>query len=272
MDIIHKNISSKSYKLLSGLINQNKEFFTISDASKILTENSRGSVTELIRSMIRRGLVMRISDGLYNLIPFERNVDEYFPNWHLTAKELAKSKKYYIGLYSALDIHGLITQPSLIEQIITAKQVIPGNKIIKNVKFAFIYFNEKHFFGYDNFWINNFEKVQCSDVEKTIIDCLYKPQYGSGIPEIVKAIYKTKDKLDQDKMLGYLEKFDSQVVLKRLGFILFHLDILLLIRKYIESNISKSYAPLDPSMPDSGKYYSKWSILDNVGIKDTMTL
>ncbi len=270
MDIIHKNISSKSYKLLSGLINQNKEFFTISDASKILTTNSRGSVMELIRSMIRRGLVMRISDGLYNLIPFERNVDEYFPNWHLTAKELAKSKKYYIGFYSAFDIHGLITQPSLIEQVVTAKQVIPGNKIIKNVKFEFVYLNDKHFFGYDNFWINNFDKVQCSDIEKTIIDCLFKPQYGSGIHEIVKAVYKAKDKLDQEKMLGYLERFDSQVVLKRLGFILFHLDILLLIRKYIESNISKSYAPLDPSMPNSGKYYSKWSILDNVGIKDTM--
>jgi predicted transcriptional regulator of viral defense system len=28
------------------------------------------------------------------------------------------------------------------------------------------------------------------------------------------------------------------------------------------------YAPLDPSLPNEGKYHSKWKILDNVGIKE----
>lgn len=270
MDIKHKNVSSKSYKLIYGLIRQNKEFFNVSDASEILKQNSTGSIRELIRSMIRRGLVMKISDGLYNLIPYEREENEYFPDWHLTAKELAKNEKYYVGFYSALDIHGLITQPSLVEQIVTAKQVKPKQKMVRNVKFEFIYFNEKHFFGFENLWINDFNKVYCSDIEKTIIDCLFKPQYGSGITEIVKAIHKVKDKIDQEKMLKYLERFDSQAVLKRLGFILFHLDILLLLRKYIESNLTKVYAPLDPSMPNEGKYYSKWRIRDNVGIRETI--
>lgn len=270
MDIIHKNISSKSYKLIFGLIRQNKEFFDVSDASEILNQNSPGSIRELIRSMNRRGLVMKISDGLYNLIPYEREVNEYFPNWHLTAKALARKEQYYIGFYSALDIHGLITQPSLVEQIVTAKQVKPKIKNIKNVKFEFIYFNKNHFFGFEDFWINNFYKVQCSDIEKTIIDCLFKPQYGSGITEIVKAIYKVKDKINQEKMLKYLERFDSQAVLKRLGFILFHLDIFLLLRKYIESNLTKVYAPLDPSLPNVGKYNSKWRILDNVGIEEAI--
>jgi predicted transcriptional regulator of viral defense system len=219
MDIIHKNISTKSYTLINGLIRQNKEFFSVSDASNILTENSIGSVRELIRSMIRRGLVLKISDGLYNLIPFEKEVNDYFPNWHLTAKELAKDENYYIGFYSALDIHGLITQPSLVEQLVTAKQFKPKQKTVKDVKFEFIYFNEKHFFGYDNFWINDFSKVQCSDLEKTIIDCLFIPEYASGISEIVKALYKAKDKLDQEKMQNYLDRFGSQSVLKRLGFI-----------------------------------------------------
>jgi len=268
MDINNKNISSTSYKLLYGLIKENKEFFGITDASKILNENSTGSIRELIRSMIRRGLVMRISDGLYNLIPFEREVNDYFPNWHLTGKELAKSENYYVGFYSALDIHGLITQPSMVEYVVISKQMKPKHKTIKNVKFEFINFNEKHFFGYEDFWINDFTKVHCSDLEKTIVDCLFQPKYASGITEIVKAIYKVRDKLDQDKMLKYLERFDSQSVLKRLGYILYNLDILLVLRKYIESNITKVYAPLDPSLPNEGKYNSQWRILDNAGMKE----
>jgi len=268
MDTIHKNISTKSYTLINGLIRQNKEFFNISDASNILPDNSIGSVRELIRSMIKRGLVLKISDGLYNLIPFEKDVNEYFPNWHLTAKELAKDENYYVGFYSALDIHGLITQPSLVEQIVTSKQIKPKQKTVKDVKFEFIYFNEKHFFGFDNFWINDFSKVQCSDVEKTIIDCLFIPEYASGISEIAKALYKAKDKLDQDKMLNYLERFGSQSVLKRMGFVLDRLGIMPVLRKYIESKLTNVYAPLDPSLSNKGKHYSKWRIFDNVGIED----
>jgi len=268
MNIIYKNTSSISSKLIQELNEKGKEFFTIRDASNILKENSIESIRKLINSMIRRGLVMRISSGLFNLIPYENNANQYFPNWHLVANELAKNHNYYIGFYSAMDIHGLVTQPSLVEQIVTSKQIIPKFKYIKNVKFEFIYLNKKHFFGYENTWIDNFHKVKCSDLEKTIIDCLYKPQYASGISEIIKGIYKIKNKIDQDKMLRYLEIFDSQSIYKRLGFILHKLDILFVLRKFIESNITDVYSPLDPSMPKEGKFHSKWKVLDNVGIED----
>lgn len=270
MDIIHKNISSKSSKLIRELNAQDKEFFNVYDASKILVNNTIGSIRELIASLIRRGLAMKISNGLYCLVPYERDINQFFPNWHITAKELVKNEKYYIGFYSALDIHGLITQPSLIEQVVTAKQITPKQKIVRNVKFNFIYLNEKHFFGFEKTWINDFDKINCSTIEKTIIDCLYIPRYGSGITEIVKAIFKARNKINQEIMIDYLEKFKSQSVLKRLGFILSYLDIFLLLRKNIKSLITKVYSPLDPSMPKEGKFYSKWSILDNVGIEDVL--
>lgn len=270
MDIKYKNISSKSSKLIRGLYSEGKEFFNVSDAANILKDNSIGSVGELINSMIRRGLVMRISAGLYNLIPYELEPDRYFPNWHLTGKELVRNKEYYIGFYSAMDIHGLVTQPSMTEQVVTNKQITPNHKIIKNVKFEFIFLNKKHFFGFSDTWIDNFNKVKCSDPEKTIIDCLYRPQYASGIGEIVKAIYKMKDKLDQDKMICYLESFGSQSVNKRFGFILHRLDIFYSLRKYLEAVITEFYTPLDPSLPKTGKHHSKWKVQDNAGIDEIM--
>jgi hypothetical protein len=38
-------------------------------------------------------------------------------DWHLIAEHLVNNAKHYIGYYSALQIHNLITQPSLKEQI-----------------------------------------------------------------------------------------------------------------------------------------------------------
>ena len=37
-------------------------------------------------------------------------------------------------------------------------------------------------------WIDNFNKVLCSDLEKTFLDCLFKPDYAGGIVEVARAI------------------------------------------------------------------------------------
>jgi predicted transcriptional regulator of viral defense system len=265
-----KHISYRSSELLNVLNQQEKQFFTISDAVKILSSNSDATVRKLLADMTNRGLILRIKEGLYKVIPYEKNSEEYFPNWHLVAEAMVQPFKYYIGFYSALDIHGLITQPSLIEQVVTEKQMIPKIQMVRDVKFEFITLNKKLFFGFEKTWIDDFNRVYCSDYEKTILDCLYKPSYGGGITEIVKAIYKIREKINQEKIISYLNSIKSQVVIKRLGFILQHLGILEALKKEIKSNVSNSYTYLDPSLPKKGKHTSEWKIIDNSNIESVI--
>ena len=56
---------------------------------------------------------MRVKDGIYYIIPFEKDPESFMPDWHLLAEYLVKGTEFYIGYYSALQIHGLIIQPSL---------------------------------------------------------------------------------------------------------------------------------------------------------------
>jgi predicted transcriptional regulator of viral defense system len=262
----HKTISYRSSTLLKSLLDSNTSYFTISEASKILGKENSSTVRELLRSMTERGLILRIKEGLYHVIPYERDSQHYFPNWHLTAEAIVKNREYYLGFYTALDIHGLITQPSLVEQIVVKQRLQPKNFKLKNVEFEIITYNKKHFFGYEKTWIDDYSKVSGSDLEKTIIDCLYKPNYANGITEIVKAISKSWSKINIEKMLIYLENFDAQVVYKRLGFLLQHLDLLSTLTKEIKTKLSSSYALLDPSFPNKGKHNSDWKIIDNVEI------
>src|SRR5690606_17280800 len=108
---------------------------------------------------------------------------------------------HYIGYYSALQIHNLITQPSLKEQIVVSKQMRPSEIKVKGVPFQFIYHNRKHFFGATKMWIDSFNKVLCSDLEKTFIDCLFKPNYAGGIVEVARAIHTSKDRIRYDVLL-----------------------------------------------------------------------
>jgi predicted transcriptional regulator of viral defense system len=266
---MRKHISYRSSELLNPLLQNDKSFFNLKEAMEILSNSNPAAVRRLLSDMTKRGLLLRIKDGLYTIIPYEKDPGNYLPNWHLVAEALVQPQNYYIGFYSALDLYGLITQPALTEQVVTEKQIVPKFRIIKKVKFEFITMG-KRFFGYNKIWIDNFNKVYCSDIEKTILDCLYMPGEANGISGIVNSLSRITGKINPEKLLPYLDKFDSQAVYKRLGFILQNMDVLKDLRAEISKKISSSYILLDPSLPKSGKYNSEWKIIDNIVIHSAL--
>lgn len=269
----HKNTSTQSNEILSYFNSRNKVCFEYKEALKVLPNSKENTVRRLLSDMTSRGLLMRIKDGIYYIIPYEEDPETFMPDWHILVKYLVKDAKHYIGYYSALQIHNLITQPSLKEQIVVAKQIRPSEIKIKYITFQFIYHNESHFFGEKKTWIDNFNKVSCSDIEKTIIDCLFKPDYAGGIVEVARAIYSTKEKLDFKKLLEYTIKFNSQAVVKRLGYILELFEIETEIIQELQKLKTASYVVLDTELPKTGKRNSRWSIqqnLDKETIKSAM--
>ncbi len=260
----YKYISKQSNELLSYFNEQKVVCFDCPEAFKALPQSKPSTLRELLSDMTKRGLLMRLKDGVYYIIPYEQNAELFMPDWHLVAAHLVKDAQYYIGYYSALQIHNLITQPSLKEQIVVSKQLRPSEIKIKNVPFQFIYHNEKHFFGAKKIWIDNFNKVLCSDLEKTFIDCLFKPDYAGGIVEVARAIYSSKDKIKFDILLDYVKKFNSQAVIKRLGFLLEALEINNPIIDELQKLTTASYVVMDTELQKSGKRISRWGIHQNL--------
>lgn len=260
----NKYISTQSNELLSYFNKQGRVCFEYTEAFQALPDSKENAVKQLLSDMTRRGLLMRLKEGVYYIIPYEADAETFMPDWHTIAGYLVNNADYYIAYYSALHIHNLITQPSLKEQIVVSKQQRPSVIKIKNIPFQFIYHNEDHFFGTKKVWIDNFNKVQCSDLEKTIIDCLFKPNYAGGIVEVARAINISKDQIKFDKLLEYIRKFKSQAVIKRLGFLLELLDINHIIIEELLKEKTASYVLLDTELPKSGKMVSRWSIRQNL--------
>jgi len=260
----HKSISTQSGELLAYFNEQGKPCFDYAEAFKAIPNSKDYTVRKLLSDMTKRGLLMRLKSGVYYIIPYEQDAESFVPDWHLIAEYLVSGADHYIGYYSALQIHNLITQPSLKEQIVVSKQILPSEIKIKNVPFQFVYHNEKHFFGAKKIWIDNFNKVSCSDLEKTFIDCLFKPEYAGGIVETARAIYVSRDKIKFDKLLDYAIKFDSQAVIKRLGFLLETLGIEQKIIDELQKIKTVSYVALDTELPKTGRRIRRWSIQQNL--------
>jgi predicted transcriptional regulator of viral defense system len=260
----NKFISKKSNEILTYFNEQDIKCFDYEQAKKALPKSKDSALRELLRDMTRRGLLMRVKRGLYYVIPYEQDPENFMPDWHLLAGHLVNGVNYYIGYYSALQIHNLITQPSLKEQIVVAEQLKPSTLKVKNIDFQFIYHNNQHFFGAKKIWIDNFNKVICSDLEKTFVDCLFKPDYSGGIVEIARAIHIAREKIKYDILLDYVIKFNSQAVIKRLGFLLEILEIKTPIINDLQKIRTNSVVILDTELPKSGKITTKWNIQQNV--------
>ncbi|MGB3073888.1 MAG: type IV toxin-antitoxin system AbiEi family antitoxin, partial [Chitinophagales bacterium] len=260
----HKTVSYQSSLILSYFNGQNKLCFDYNDALKALPGTKDSTIRELLGDMTKRGLLMRVKDGLYYIIPFEQDPETFMPDWHLLAEYLVKNAEYYIGYYSAMEIHKLITQPSLKEQIVVSSQIRPSEILIRNINFQFIFHNNKHFFGSKKIWLDDYNKVLCSDLEKTIIDCLFKPDYAGGIVEVARALHVSKEKINFNLLLDYAKKFNSQAIIKRLGFLLETLEIKTKILDDLQKLKTRSYVVLDTELPKTGKRSSRWSIQQNV--------
>lgn len=263
----NKYISTRSNQLLSYFIGQNVNCFEYHQAFQALPDSSMSAVRELLSDMTRRGLLMRLKESVYYIIPYEADAESFMPDWHLIADCLVKDTKHYIGYYSAMQIHNLITQPSLREQVVVSKQLRPSVITIKNVAFQLIFHNENHFFGYKKIWIDDFHKIECSDLEKTFIDCLFKPDYAGGVVEIAKAIHQSRANINYDRLLEYAIQFKSQAVIKRLGFILEILEMGKGIINDLQKLKSASFILLDTELPRTGKMISRWSIQQNIEVE-----
>lgn len=259
-----KSLLHQSANLLAYFNQRDQLCFTLKEAAFVLQAKQTNTPSKLLSRMVQRGLLIKIKHGVYYIIPYDQNPENFMPDWHLLAKHLVGEATYYIGYYSAMQIHSLITQPALKEQIVVDKQLKPSLIKIKNIPFQFIYHNKKHFFGNKKTWIDNFNKVECSDLEKTFIDALFKPEYSGGMTEIMKALYKSKEKIDFKKLYSYTKDFDSIAVSKRLGYLLEVLQLETSIIQQLQKLKARSTFILDPSLPKSGDILSRWNLQVNL--------
>ena len=270
-NISTKTLGPRAAVLVTTLYERNKTIFRIKEVRNILHINEAAS-RSLVRNLVNKGIVSRLRPGLYIIVPFELGKErEYTGNPFLIAREIMNGKGYYLSHRTAMEIHGMITQPQLVVNVTVLKQ----RKHIKThgIEFRFITKYRKYFWGINDYWVTKQEKVKVSNLEKTIIDGLSEPQYCGGITEVAKGFWIRHDKMDINRLVGYALKTKMGHVIRRLGYLLElyklgtskNLDSL-------RSKLTEFYVRLDPQLPDEGKYLKKWRLQLNVPFEELLSV
>lgn len=264
-----KTLGPVSAKFIGTLKSEGRAIFSLKDVQK-LTDKAPKEAASFINDLSKRDIVARIKAGVYLLL--ETSLESaQLSNWPLIAKTLVGDDNYYLSHYAAMRIHGMTTH-ALIEITITSTKRHRAKKI-NNINYKFIFSKKENFWGSESKWVSKQLQIDVSDLERTIFDCLNKPNYCGGITEVIRGIWLIQNKIDWVKLAQYAERYHSVAAVKRLGHILESLNLGIKQLPKLQAIIhsAKDYVLLDPQGDKIGKYLQKWHLrLNIVNIKNRL--
>jgi len=262
-----KSLGKIGSRLLTTLSSKDKIIFTVEDALKI-TNTALPATRRLLNDLVSKKWLIRLMPGKYLIVPLSAGEEgEFSENWYVIAKNLIEPAEYYLSYYSALDIHEMTTQPPLTVYISSPIRRIP--KEVLGATFRFVYVQPKDIWGVTDVWVTPNQKVRVSDLERTIIDCLDRPDLCGGISEVAKGLWAKRSDVDYKKLAEYAKKLGRKSVIKRLGLLLeiYELGSREIIGE-LKSIVTHNYPLFDPTLPVSGRYNGAWKLRLNFNTEE----
>lgn len=258
-----KTLGPQAANLVTMLHERSRAVFCLEDVRDI-TGLSESSARSFVRKLVDRGVAARLRPGLYVLVPFELGRERKYPgNPFVVAREIMHGEEYYLSHATAMEIHGMTTQPQLVVLVSTPKPRRPVTTL--GVEFRFVRCRRRHLFGLTEHWVTKQEKVRVSDLERTIIDGLKQPEHCGGLTEVAKGLWMRREDVKADRLVQYAKRIGIGAVVRRLGFLLEtygmaaapDLDRL-------RNGLTATYVRLDPILPAEGKRLRRWRLQLNI--------
>jgi predicted transcriptional regulator of viral defense system len=259
----NKTLGSTSARLLTTLAEKNQSIFAITDAQEILG-SSYNATLDTLRRLTRSGWLVRLTAGRYAIVPLSSG-DQANPqvNRYVIARELMEETPYYVSHESAMDVHNMLTRP-VTNVIVTSPHRLAKREIL-GVPYRFVYASSEALWGSEPIWVTPYEQVTVSDLERTILDGLARPDLCAGVSQVATGLWLRQDDFDWNRLAAYAHKLDVRAVAQRLGYLLelYDLGTPSLIAS-LQEMVGASYARLDTLLPERGPYLARWRLQLNL--------
>lgn len=258
-----KTLGAESARLLTTLASQGRIVFSIEEA-RHASGKGYPATLHTLRRLAKAGWVVRLNPGKYAIVPLEAG-DKATPaaNRLVIARELVDGAPYYVSHDSALEVHNMLTRPVTTVTLTTPRRLL--YRTVLGVPYRFVAARPENLWGYEPVWVMPDEQVEVSDLERTILDGLARPDLCAGVGEVASGLWMRRDDLDEEKLIAYAHRLGNQAAAKRLGYILelFGLAPVSTLES-LRGLVGPSYAPLDPLLPVEGRYLARWRLRINL--------
>lgn len=211
-----RSLSRAESQVILAIEERGQERVSIHEIARLLGRGGPSYARKMAHTLSRKAWLQRVGRGEYLLNP-ARQGPEAIPEMNPYRVGSHLANPYHFGYGTAANLHGLFTQVFRTCFIVTPvqKQI----RISEPTDFQFVHVNERKFFG-----STTMEKYgswfQVSDLEKTVLDCVDRPEFAGGIPGVVQILSAAKPRLDYGRLRDYVRQLDNRSLAQRLGFLL----------------------------------------------------
>lgn len=209
-----RTLGPKEAKVVLSLAEQGREVIRATDIIDLAGSETSGR--KVIRNLIRKGWLSRLVGGKYLFLSPERGPENLGENnaFALASKVVDSS---YVGWWSAASFHGFTTQKPMTVFVAVTKQV--AARAIEGTEVRFVAVAPRKFFGFQTYDVYG-RSVPISTPEKTLVDCVDRPDLCGGATELTRIVYGARAEADSAKLVEVALAMKSTALLQRLGFLI----------------------------------------------------
>jgi len=208
-----RTLGPKEAKAVLSFREQGRSIVRAADVISIL--GSEQTARKVIRNLLRKGWLTRLLGGRYLFLPPEHGPENLGEN-NALALASAVVEPSYVGWWAAASYHGFTTQKPTTICVATRRQLsarsIEGNEI------RFVSVVERKFFGFKTYDLYGREAT-ISQPEKTVADCVDRPDLAGGAAEVTRILYGASSGVDPAEILNAALRMKSVALLQRLGYL-----------------------------------------------------
>lgn len=252
-------VAPRELALLSNLDRMRRTEVTSDEARELLGDASH----RVLSDMARKGLLDRISRGLYVVRPLHAVGGPWSVTAAAAVEHLLTGEPHYIGGSLAFTLHRLTQQQhmSVVDAYVLRRR---RRRTISHASVRFhIVEPERIELGSARYPIEGVS-VAMSDPEKTVLDTLDHPAAFGGLHEAVRMVNRALDRVDADIVIEYALQLSRPSTLQRLGVLLERHDTassrLGALADRVRSSSNK--AAMVPG-PRVGRLHPSWHIIEN---------
>ena len=258
---------------LTGLTRQGKRFFKVDDLVAVLGIE-RAKAQQIAFRLSEAGLASRLKRGTYVLNPPDAWGERGAPltDWYEAAAAIAAPAPYSLSYYTAMTLHRMTQHP--LRTVFVAVARAQRDITVGSAHFKFVVLAKHRFFGHIDHVLGPGRVVRVTDLERTFIDNVDRPDLCGGLEETVRGFRRRRADLNADRLLRHVMRLKEPAVTKRLGFLLeisgFGEPSLLWELERIAGR-SKRYVPLDTTQSQrTGQRNKRWELVINTDLEQLL--
>lgn len=212
-----RSLSPQESRIVLSLTEQGRREIGRPEIVRLLGVTPKAA-DHVIHSLRRKGWLQRAAWGKYLLIPPDQG-PEALGDSNLLSLASQIAERYYIGYGTAATHYGLTTQHRNVIWLATPEHL--RDRRLGDAEVRIVNPAPRKFFGFGPVDVLGY-KVMMSDREKTVIDCIDRPELAGGAGEAASILATASRRLDWQKAADYFERIGSRSLVQRFGWLADH--------------------------------------------------